>query len=506
MLTSAQASCQLRIGFSASLFGFYRDENGDPLTPRNETTGKPNWNRQLSVHQWSNKVIRQATYNNWRVRKGVIQKTVHLVVTPNVVREVRKHFNCTSLEGAELENQGGSGTALTHWEKRIFEHEAMTGTYTQNPIISSITLALMDDTGWYKADYSMSRDLRWGKNLGCQFATQSCLSWMLNKQQKNESLDPFCNIPPGKQVVTKCDEDKKSVVMCNMVKYKQPLIDDFQNFLSIPGIKNSDVKYYGSSASLSDFCPFFQEFEWKTNGKFLRTSVCSFPENQLGKVNNFLLETYGKESRCFENLRYTPWYTLNCKNRSKFTLPHVGSACYKYECDPDNGLLVTVGKEKIKCSRKGEVVEISSIVDNWLHKGNIICPDCLDMCPKAFCPLQQTFTPISKTEDNLTTCKDIQWAESGRYENDLGPQNYRGPIYCAEELSRRLIDKNLRILDVAAGTGFLGKELAKLGHKNIDALEPSIGMIKMLKRLATYTRVYSDQIDETEILSIEAGE
>ena len=35
--------------------------------------------------------------------------------------EVRKHFNCSTLEGAELEDQGVVGTALTHWEKRIFE-------------------------------------------------------------------------------------------------------------------------------------------------------------------------------------------------------------------------------------------------------------------------------------------------------------------------------------------------------------------------------------------------
>ena len=34
--------------------------------------------------------------------------------------EVRKHFNCSTLEGAELEDQGSSGTAGSHWEKRVF--------------------------------------------------------------------------------------------------------------------------------------------------------------------------------------------------------------------------------------------------------------------------------------------------------------------------------------------------------------------------------------------------
>ena len=34
---------------------------------------------------------------------------------------MRDHFNCSTLEGAELEDQGVIGTALTHWEKRVFE-------------------------------------------------------------------------------------------------------------------------------------------------------------------------------------------------------------------------------------------------------------------------------------------------------------------------------------------------------------------------------------------------
>ena len=44
-----------------------------------------------------------------------------VVVTPRVREEVRKHYGCSELSGAELEDQGEEGTALTHWEKRLFE-------------------------------------------------------------------------------------------------------------------------------------------------------------------------------------------------------------------------------------------------------------------------------------------------------------------------------------------------------------------------------------------------
>lgn len=55
------------------------------------------------------------------VRSGVMERDVQMVVTPSVVREAREYFNCSILEGAELEDQGEEGTALTHWEKRVFE-------------------------------------------------------------------------------------------------------------------------------------------------------------------------------------------------------------------------------------------------------------------------------------------------------------------------------------------------------------------------------------------------
>ena len=48
-------------------------------------------------------------------------KYLKVVVTPRVREEVRKHYGCNKLSGAELEDQGEEGTALTHWEKRLFE-------------------------------------------------------------------------------------------------------------------------------------------------------------------------------------------------------------------------------------------------------------------------------------------------------------------------------------------------------------------------------------------------
>lgn len=51
----------------------------------------------------------------------MVEKEVEVVVTPRVREEVRAHYGCDQLSGAELEDQGEEGTALTHWEKRLFE-------------------------------------------------------------------------------------------------------------------------------------------------------------------------------------------------------------------------------------------------------------------------------------------------------------------------------------------------------------------------------------------------
>ena len=135
----------------------------------------------MLTRQWSDRVIKSVTRTDWLVHGGKQTREIQMMVTPRVVQEVRDHFGCKDLEGAELEDQGEEGTALTHWEKRVFENEAMTGTHTQNPVYSRITLALMEDTGWYRANYSMAQPLSWGHGFGCDFAMKSCKEWMDNK-------------------------------------------------------------------------------------------------------------------------------------------------------------------------------------------------------------------------------------------------------------------------------------------------------------------------------------
>lgn len=271
------------LGFSVSLYAFYRDDKGEPMTARHPDTGKPPLDERLQTYTWSERVIRRVERPKWRVRGGTVARTINMVVTPRVRAEVRAHFNCSELEGAELEDQGGDGTALTHWEKRVFENEAMTGTHTHNPVISRVTLALMHDTGWYRPDYTMAEPMAWGRNLGCTFCMSSCMQWMRENSATGRTIHPYCDKVKRDPLRTECTEDRSSVALCNLVNHTVELPRIYQNFESIEHVPSGEEPLFGGSVSLADYCPYIQEFTWRNKDVIVRGSHCRFEQNNPSK-------------------------------------------------------------------------------------------------------------------------------------------------------------------------------------------------------------------------------
>jgi hypothetical protein len=56
-------------------------------------------------------------------------------------------------------------------------NEIMTGSVDTRSVVSNMTLALLEDSGWYKANYSMADRLDWGHNQGTEFVTSPCNLW-----------------------------------------------------------------------------------------------------------------------------------------------------------------------------------------------------------------------------------------------------------------------------------------------------------------------------------------
>eukprot|EP01130_Rhizamoeba_saxonica_P018427 TRINITY_DN9219_c0_g1_i3.p1 TRINITY_DN9219_c0_g1~~TRINITY_DN9219_c0_g1_i3.p1 ORF type:complete len:366 (-),score=84.80 TRINITY_DN9219_c0_g1_i3:33-1130(-) len=90
--------------------------------------------------------------------------SVTMITTDYVKLAARSHFDCDTLSGAELENDGATGAFTAHWEKRLFHNEFMTATETVIPIYSILTFALFEDMGWYKTyNTSYLSTLVWGR-------------------------------------------------------------------------------------------------------------------------------------------------------------------------------------------------------------------------------------------------------------------------------------------------------------------------------------------------------
>nr|XP_053646617.1 methyltransferase-like protein 27 [Cherax quadricarinatus] len=83
------------------------------------------------------------------------------------------------------------------------------------------------------------------------------------------------------------------------------------------------------------------------------------------------------------------------------------------------------------------------------------------------------------------------------YDKNYAILDYEGPSIAAEEIANMVAEKErqkVRVLDVAAGTGLVGCHLHKKGFTNIDALEPSEGMMNILKNTGVYTVKYQEFI------------
>ncbi|CAL1536224.1 unnamed protein product, partial [Lymnaea stagnalis] len=366
------------LGFTAGLYAFYRDAQGEPLTPRNPLNGRPTqFNEELGMFLYSSDVVREVERPNWLQISGITEKKIHMMVTPKVKEEVRRHFNCWTLEGAELEDQGIDGTVLTHWEKRVFENEAMTGTYTQNSVISRITLAMMEDTGWYKSDYSKAGDYEWGRGLGCDFVQNSCYQWISTRMARGESIHPFCDQIKRGELWTDCAHNRKSVALCNLVEYGQPLPAKYQYFDSLPGISRDDVGRFAGSVALADYCPYLQEFSWTNeNNVPVRGSNCQEAENNLEKAGNFFGESYGENSLCFEHA--SKWYLHQCS--STRSPQHAGSGCYQYSCVEGVGLVIQLENQTYRCYREKQVIKVIFQSSEYIHQGSVVCPNCDLIC------------------------------------------------------------------------------------------------------------------------------
>eukprot|EP01126_Amoeba_proteus_P009374 TRINITY_DN13547_c0_g1_i1.p1 TRINITY_DN13547_c0_g1~~TRINITY_DN13547_c0_g1_i1.p1 ORF type:complete len:436 (+),score=80.58 TRINITY_DN13547_c0_g1_i1:361-1668(+) len=271
------------------------------------------------------------------------------MITPNVRLEARKHFNCSNLDGAELENKGGQGTALSHWKKRVFQNEYMTGESPIIPIYSHLTTALFKDMGLYGVrDYHRISSLTWGKNMGCSFCNDSCLERPMNSEREGYG----CN---SSTPTYQCTFDMMGWGRCNMVLAStDPLMD-------------KDCYFY--QADTNTYC----EYDTKILGLTLNAG-----------------EKHGPSSRCFHSSLLQVSKTI-----STFTkLPQPSyMKCYPTTCMSSTQLKVMIDNIWYDCPYDGgyiEAVGYGGQLECKPRAADIVCMNTSD-----FSPVWPVFTSIS---------------------------------------------------------------------------------------------------------------
>ncbi|KAL3836906.1 hypothetical protein ACJMK2_022312 [Sinanodonta woodiana] len=111
-----------------------------------------------------------------------------------------------------------------------------------------------------------------------------------------------------------------------------------------------------------------------------------------------------------------------------------------------------------------------------------------------------------------------KWAgDENGYEQELPDQIFNSPRTTAASAAESFPpDKraDVKVIDVAAGTGLCGEELRKHGFQHIDALDPSEGMLSKARAKNIYERIICDYItdkrldiesDTYDLLTVSAG-
>ena len=73
--------------------------------------------------------------------------------SPKMLERAKIHFGCENLKGLRLENQGTKGTIGSHWDARFMQGELMIGEDYSEIVLSDITLAFLEDLGYYQINY-----------------------------------------------------------------------------------------------------------------------------------------------------------------------------------------------------------------------------------------------------------------------------------------------------------------------------------------------------------------
>lgn len=286
-------------------------------------------------------------------------KSVTLVTTSTVVDKYRSYIGCTTAEGPELEDEGGSGSRGSHWDRRVLKDELMAAAGGET--LSEMTLAAMQDLGLgYTANFAAATSMKWAKNAGCSFINEKCST------TAGGMGTWFCNDQTRASV---CTTSHMAYGTCTIYTYTSDLPSYFQYF--------SDPKVGGDQ--FLDYCPTIRGY---SNGRCNEVREATSNELNVGHY-------FGVGGRCAMT-------TNLVKTGLSITVKAAQTPrCLRFQCIQSNSMLqVKTGDAAwVNCPDDTEV----SIEG---YDGKVVCPKASVLCPidAESETLPATVVPVEITE------------------------------------------------------------------------------------------------------------
>ena len=281
------------------------------------------------------------------------------IVTEKVATVARNQFNCQELNGAQLENQPTGENSCTgdHWDERMYYPEALSGVISPTTnVLSPVTIALLEDSGWYRGNYTKANVSPWGHGVGCDFVSSPCLVGGGNGRDgsiPSYAKGYFCNKASSRG----CSPSYSHKMACTVIDYSlrgqyEPPVQ-FQYF--------SDEVIGGPREA--DYCPVYGSVYSGMKPADLDCRI----ESNGDSIDVIYSEEYGENSMCFE--------TTSGEGR-----------CYNARCIYDEfNLQLQVDGRWYTCEEDFQQIEVSTL--SGAFGTTVTCPRLSSVCPDMFCPV-----------------------------------------------------------------------------------------------------------------------
>lgn len=294
------------------------------------------------------------------------------VSTPKVLKKAKEYYGCQNLIGMELEHMGGLGSAYVHWSKKILNTEFMIADSYGENYISELSLALLEDSGWYKVDYSKAQGIKWGKGKGCDFLNEKCINEIPSKHflKKNtftyttKFKNEFCTNFNEEQ----CSINRKFRGICAVREFPgKGIIPPEFNYFSKSTENQNDI---GGITEFGDYCPYPLEIRDQDNNE-ISIGNCITGEIIRKEAGEKICE----DCRCFHS-------SLLKEKKKNITDDEEESGhnavCYEAKCKIEhNGkpyLAILIEDNELRCPYGGGKLTVEG------YNGEIECPHYSVIC------------------------------------------------------------------------------------------------------------------------------